>query len=152
MALGAHEGEIEINVSDFSEASSVLPASKPLLEIFPQSASSAKEMVPCHRLHNVADEYFVPGDRALLKVDVQGFEKQVLEGAESLLPKIGAIAVELSVVTMYDGQALAPEILEYLRARAFEMWYMTPGFVDPQSGQMLQYDVLMARTADRVAK
>jgi FkbM family methyltransferase len=145
MALGNQESEVLINVSAFMQASSLLQPSDNLVDMLPEAAASTRETVPCRRLDNVVGEYLHPEDRALLKLDVQGFEKQVLEGAELLLPGISGIYIEVSVVPLYDGQALAPEILDYLRRRGFEVWYITPGYVDPRSGQMLQYDVLLAR-------
>ena len=69
----------------------------------------------------------------------------MLVGAEFLLPNISGIYIEVSVVPLYDGQALAPEILDYLHRLGFEVWYMTPGYVDTRTGRMLQYDVLLAR-------
>ncbi len=148
MALGNQEGEVVINVSAFTQASSLLQPSDNLVDMLPEAAASTRETVRCRRLDNVVEEYVHPGERALLKLDVQGFEKQVLEGAESVLPDYSGIYIEVSVVPLYEGQALAPEILDYLHRQGFEVWYITPGYVDPRSGQMLQYDVLLAR-ADR---
>ena len=147
MALGNKEEQVIINVSAYTEASSLLLPSENLVDMLPESIASATETVPCNRLDNVGKKYLGTDEKALLKLDVQGFEKQVLEGAEFLLPNISGVSIEVSVVPLYDGQALAPEILDYLYGRGFEMWYMTPGFVHPRTGRMLQYDVLMARAA-----
>jgi FkbM family methyltransferase len=151
MALGNQEGEVVINVSAFTQASSLLPPSDNLVDMLPEAAASTRETVRCRRLDHVVEEYVRPGERALLKLDVQGFEKQVLEGTEFLPANISGIYIEVSVVPLYDGQALAPEILDYLHGQGFEMWYITPGYVDPRSGQMLQYDVLLARSEHRLA-
>jgi FkbM family methyltransferase len=149
MALGNQDGEVVINVSAFMPASSLLQPSDNLVDMLPAAAASTRETVRCRRLDNVVEEYVRPGERVLLKLDVQGFEKQVLEGAEFLLPNISGIYIEVSVVPLYDGQALAPEILDYLHRLGFEVWYMTPGYVDTRTGRMLQYDVLLARAEHR---
>jgi hypothetical protein len=47
---------------------------------------------------------------SLLKIDVQGFELEVLKGASALLPEIDAIYVEVSYIELYEGQALHGEI------------------------------------------
>lgn len=145
MALGAEEGEIAMKVAALSGLSSVLQPSSSLVQAYPPSAAITTELVPCHRLDTVSQQYLRPGERALLKVDVQGFEKQVLQGSESLLQTLRGIYIEVSLASLYDGQALAPEILDYLNRRGFQIWYLSPGWLDPQSGRMLQYDVLLAR-------
>ena len=45
----------------------------------------------CRRLDNGVEECVRPGEKALLKMDVQVFEQQVLDGAEFLLPMIAGI-------------------------------------------------------------
>ena len=43
----------------------------------------------------------------LLKIDVQGFEIEVLKGCNALINKISYIYVECSFLELYQGQALA---------------------------------------------
>jgi hypothetical protein len=50
----------------------------------------------------------------LLKIDVQGFELEVLKGATDLLPEIDAVYVEASYIELYEGQALHHEIERFL--------------------------------------
>ena len=146
MALGAEEGEVAVQVAFYSGLSSVLPPSPWHIQAYPVSATIATEAVPCRRLDAVAGEYLGSGDRALLKIDVQGFEKQVLEGAGSLLEKLSAVYLEVSVEPLYRGQALSREVLDYLEQRGLEVWHITPGCcLHPLTGRTLQYDVLLAR-------
>lgn len=146
MALGDEDGEVAVRVAVLSGLSSVLPPTTFHVHAYAPSATVTTEIVPCRRLDTVADQYLHPEEKALLKVDVQGFEKQVLEGADSLLEKLSAVYIELSLETLYQGQALAREVLDYLERRGFEMWFVSPGWCDPQSGRMLQYDALLARS------
>lgn len=146
MALGAEDGEVTVQVAVLSGLSSVLPPTLFHLQTYAPSATVATDLVPCRRLDSVTDQYLHPGEKALLKVDVQGFEKQVLEGAESLLEILSGVYIELSLETLYDGQALARDVLDYLERRGFQMWFVSPGWCDPQSGRMLQYDALLARS------
>jgi hypothetical protein len=134
-----------VKVALFSGLSSVLRPSPSHVQAYPPSATIATEVVPCHRLDTVAAEYWGSDERALLKIDVQGFEKQVLEGAGSLLEKMSAAYLEVSVEPLYEGQALARETLDYLEQRGFETWSIIGGWPDPHTGRTLQYDVLLAR-------
>ena len=56
---------------------------------------------------------------SLLKIDVQGYELEVLRGCENLLDRFAAVYVECSFVELYEGQALAHEVIDWLHAREF---------------------------------
>ena len=83
--------------------------------------------------------------RLLLKVDVQGYEKAVLDGAGSVLKNCRAIIVEMSLVPLYEGQSLAMELWDYLTTLGFQACDFSPEFRDPQSGRTLQMDGVFVR-------
>jgi FkbM family methyltransferase len=58
---------------------------------------------------------------ALLKLDLQGFELEALQGCAPLLDRFAAVYVECSFVRLYAGQALADEVLGHLRAHGFRL-------------------------------
>jgi hypothetical protein len=109
----------------------------------PDSAYVQTETIALNPLDEVCP--LVPEDRLLLKVDVQGYEKNVLDGASRVLKHCRAIIVEMSLVPLYDGQSLALELWEYLMSLGFHACYFTPGFRDPRSGRMLQMDGVFVR-------
>src|SRR5271155_1246635 len=80
MALGAVSGEVDINIAANSLSSSILPMLDPHLSAAPQSQYIQRERVPVRRLDDV-----LPDDaescKIFLKLDVQGYEPQVLSGA-----------------------------------------------------------------------
>jgi hypothetical protein len=57
----------------------------------------------------------------LLKIDVQGFELQVLEACASVLNLVEFVYVECSFVEFYAGQAMAGEVLTWLQKRGFAL-------------------------------
>jgi hypothetical protein len=59
--------------------------------------------------------------RALLKLDVQGFELVALKGCESLLQHFQFVYVEASFVELYVGQALADDVIRYLHSKGFKL-------------------------------
>ena len=61
------------------------------------------------------------GRQNLLKIDVQGFELEVLKSAEPLLSQFRWIYAECSSVPLYEGQALADEVIQWLKARRFDL-------------------------------
>jgi hypothetical protein len=58
-------------------------------------------------------------ERALLKVDVQGYEVDALRACDSLLDWFHAVYVEASFIELYEGQGLADEVINFLHGRGF---------------------------------
>ena len=81
-ALGPRRGEIAINVSGSDDASSLLPISKIQTDNFPGTGTIATRMVTIGPLGDFVQPSQM-GARNLLKIDVQGFELEVLKSAEA---------------------------------------------------------------------
>ena len=145
MAIGNQDGEIEINIAANSFSSSVLGILDSHTSAAPLSAYVGSELVPIRKLDTVAKDYMGDDEAVFLKVDVQGFEKQVLEGAGSLLPRVKGVQLELSLVPLYEGQALFKEILDHMDKLGFEINAIYPGFSDLETGRMLQMDGVFFR-------
>ena len=97
-------------------------------------------------MNRLDDVYYLSqGDRLLLKVDVQGYEKAVLDGAVQLLTNCRAIIIEMSLVPLYEGQYMAWELWEHLMSVGFQACYFNPGFCDTNSWRMLQMDGVFVR-------
>jgi hypothetical protein len=82
----------------------------------------------------------------LLKIDVQGHELEVLEGALRLLPHFEAIYVEASFRELYDGQALAGDVISWLARRGFALNGVYNLLLDGD-GRAAQADLEFRRTA-----
>ncbi len=144
-ALGDHNGEVEINIAGNSLSSSILPMLESHRSAAPESAYQGKESVQLKTLDSVAGKYLKDAKAPLLKIDTQGFEWQVLDGALDTLPHIKGILVELSLVPLYEGQHLWREVIERLEAKGFALWAFMPVFSDQSSGRTLQVDGLFYR-------
>ncbi len=145
-ALGNREGEVRLNVSSNDGlSSSVLP----MLESHRRAAPSAiyveSEVVPVTRLDRATGGLLSGTERIFLKVDVQGFEMEVLEGATGLLPRIVGAQLELSLVPLYQGQALFHALMDFMVRQGFEIWGIIPGLVDNSSGRLVQTDGIFFR-------
>lgn len=140
MALGAGRGELVLNVSENLVSSSPRPVAAITLEAAPAAREIGRESVPVERLDAAAGAYLKDGARTLLKLDVQGYEDAVLDGAGRLLDRLAGIQLELSLVALYEGQPLAWSLHQRLAGLGFEAFAFLPGFTDPRSGRMLQMD------------
>ena len=139
-AIGAQREERVIHVSARDDSSSLLPISTVQSELFPGTFEVRGESVTVAPLaDHVPNETVKPP--ALLKLDVQGFELQALEGCDALLPLFTWIYVECSFVELYEGQAFADAVIAWLRARGFGLRGMFNTSYDA-CGRSIQADFL----------
>lgn len=146
-ALGDHNGEVEINIAGNSESSSILPMLESHRSAAPESAYQGKEIVPINTLDAVAGQYLKDARAPFLKIDTQGFEWHVLDGARDILPHIKGILVELSLVPLYEGQHLWRDVIDRLETAGFTLWAFQPVFSDRSQGRSLQVDGIFYRTS-----
>jgi FkbM family methyltransferase len=145
MAIGDKDGEIEVHIAGNSYSSSVLPMLNAHSSTAPESAYIGTEKAPLRRLDAVASGYLSPDAVLFLKIDTQGYEDRVLEGAPDLLRRAVGLQVEMSMVPLYEGQRLYVEMDARLRALGFELWGLAPAFVDARNGRTLQMDATYFR-------
>jgi len=55
------------------------------------------------------------------------------------------VQLELSLVPLYAGQKLMPEMIEHMRSLGFDLWGMDSTFAEPVTGRMLQVDAVFFR-------
>ncbi|MGK7931027.1 MAG: FkbM family methyltransferase [Microcystaceae cyanobacterium] len=140
-ALGDINGEITVNIAGNSKSSSVLPMLKTHEQAAPKSVYIGSERVPVYRLDAVPLSITLEHFQSIFaKVDVQGFEKQVIKGGKSLLPKIKGMQIELSIVHLYDNQPLYQDVIQWLQNLGYELYGFFPTFIDPTTFQLLQFD------------
>ena len=126
-------------------SSSVLPMRSEHIDAAPAARYVSTEEVPATTVDDLVARHRLDPASTLLKIDVQGYEKSVLDGAAQTLPKFAAVRTEMSLVPLYDGQALMPEIMAYLAEHGFDLWFLERGFTDPSSRRMLQLDGIFFR-------
>jgi len=145
MALGSHDGTACLNVAANLVSSSILPMLQAHSNAAPESRYVGIEDAPMRTLDSLAPVLFRPQDSIWLKLDVQGFEQEVLDGAELLLRSVKAIEVELSLQPLYEGQPLYLPMIEFLQHRGYTLTSIAPGFFDECTGRLLQFDGIFLR-------
>jgi FkbM family methyltransferase len=144
-AVGASGGRAEMNVSANSYSSSLLPMEQRHTESDPASRYIAREPVHVTTLDDGLLPLLAPDARVLLKIDTQGYEAKVLDGAASLLDRVRIVECELSLAPLYDGQPPFSEILARLAARGFAPAHFEPGFSERETGHCLQVDGIFVK-------
>lgn len=139
-AVGASIGEIEMNVSRNLVSSSILPMLSVHENAAPESRYTHTEQVPLITLDSVLEEYTSLSDNVFIKIDTQGYEWAVLDGASQALKQSKGLLLELSLVRLYDGQRLWTDYIERLKEVGMSLYSIQPGFSEPKTGQTLQVD------------
>lgn len=150
-AIGHRRDEIDLHVSANSVSSSALEMLDSHLRSAPDSRYVGVERVAMRRLDDVALPHVGADARVLLKIDTQGTEDRVLEGASGILARVTAIQLELTLVPLYAEQKLLPQMLEQLTGLGFSPWALWPAFVEPASGRSLQVEGIFVRSAGNQA-
>ena len=123
-------------------------------EAAPDAVFVSDEKVPVRRLDDWFAENGSAWSRVALKIDTQGFEREVLAGTAELLDSsVVSIQLELSLAELYEGSWLWFEAVAWLTERGYALAGLTPGFTDPRSGRLLQFDgVFVAARPDAVGE
>jgi FkbM family methyltransferase len=146
-ALGSASGckDFQITLSgDQTTLSSFLPLKWQALKWQAEGARTVP--VDVRRLDEVLPELIkgIESPRIFLKMDTQGFDNQVFEGASACLDRIMGIQSEISVIPIYEGMPHYTQSLERYERFGFEL---TNLFVVSRApdGRVVEYDCVMAR-------
>ena len=145
VALGDKAGTGEIHVSGNSQSSSLLDMLPAHLEAAPESIYIGSETIRIQTLDAVFEDIAAEGDVVYLKIDTQGFEKKVIDGARASLARIDYIQMEMSFTPLYDGELPFHEMHRFLRELGYELVSVEPGFTDIRTGRLLQADGIFRR-------
>lgn len=139
-AIGNEDGKVDINISGNSVSSSILSMSSIHENAAQSSAYVSKANVPLRKLDSVGMPYIGQDSRCFIKIDTQGFEWHVLDGASLILKNAIGVQIELSLVQLYEGQPNWIKVIQRMEDEGFILWKLQPGFSHPQTGQLLQCD------------
>ncbi|MDR3466930.1 MAG: FkbM family methyltransferase [Xanthobacteraceae bacterium] len=131
--LGADDGaEVVFNVME--SGSSVLNERSPLDRVVEKRRLRRLDALPLDIAGNI-----------FLKIDTQGYELEVLKGAEHLLPHINAILLEVAIIEINEGAPLLHEVLAFLKSLGFVTYDILEIHRRPLDRAMNQIDILFVR-------
>jgi FkbM family methyltransferase len=131
--LGANNGQaVEFNV--MGTGSSVFRE---------RSAVPARiETRQLRRLDSLLKDIQAP---AFLKIDAQGFELEILEGAGGLLPEVEAILIEISIIEINEGAPLLHDVIPYMKSLGFITYDILEIHRRPLDWALSQIDLIFIR-------
>lgn len=146
-ALGAEEATAEINVAAASDLSSFLPSSYEGERFGKGLTLDRREQVKIRPLSAVFEECVAGIDepRVLLKMDTQGFDFEVLRGAEDVLGRISLLQSEVAAKPLYEGMTLLPEAIARYQDHGFGLAGLYPVSLELDNLRIIELDCLMVR-------
>jgi FkbM family methyltransferase len=146
LALGSSPGRATLNVAaNEGKSSSFLDQREVTFGTTATMRYVGSETVEVSTLETVGPEVASEHDRIAMKVDVQGLELKVLEGAGSFLDHVQAIETELSLYPMYEDQPEWRQVCDRTQELGFAFFAVDPGYSDPKSGRLVEMDALFVR-------
>lgn len=139
-ALGEKNYTTHINVSKNTFSSSILDISSKHVEAAPDSVVIEKEEIEVKTLNDFFPTLQSKYKNSFLKLDVQGFEKNVLEGASNVLHLMKGVQLELSLSPLYQNETGFAEMLTYMNVKGFELVSLENSLVDDATAFLLQAD------------
>jgi FkbM family methyltransferase len=142
--LGSHDGDAELITTKATVNSSFR---SPVQRRNPSNGMEVegRATVPVRRLDSVLPSLTLECDRFYMKIDTQGFEREVLAGAAETLLRTDAVEVELSLIELYEGQALLPEVWQMLVSAGLRPAWLERGYRDSGEIWLFQVDGLFVR-------
>lgn len=146
-ALGSKSGEAQINVSETTQYSSFKSISSIASEVDKRTHVQRTEIVRVDRLDAVLAHH--TAKRIFLKIDTQGFEKEVLDGSVEILPRVFGLLIEAPVDHLYNDVWDFHDALLHMWKLGFspsQINPVNPTLDDPSSA--IEFDVVFRRRRD----
>ena len=142
--IGNYDGEMPFNFNSVSQVSSFLKIGIDRLEAFPNDKNVEIRNIQISKLDSLINK-FDKEEPVLLKIDVQGFEKEVIEGATNVLKKVKWILLETSFLDLYKGEPKFLEILDILRNLGFNFIGPMNFHENPDRSNIIEMDALFVK-------
>ncbi|MCR5861172.1 FkbM family methyltransferase [Flavobacterium sp. J372] len=146
ISLGERDGKTYINIAQNSVSSSLLENLPQLTESAPGATFVNKEIVEVRRLDTIFKSLGISENNIYLKIDTQGYEKMVLEGAADSLQKIKGIQIEMALFPSYTKSLTFDETKKLLESKGFILMALENGFYDKNTGKQLEADGIFFKT------
>ena len=150
-ALGAQPATAPMHVMRSTEFSSLLDPTPFTVQRFQAGAPvDHDEQVKVRRLDQILPAVIrhVRDPRLFLKIDTQGYDLEVVNGAGRAIERMRGLQSEIAVVPLYQRAPDMSESLAAYRARGFELSGLFPVVYDPDADRVLEYDCVMVRPAE----
>jgi FkbM family methyltransferase len=88
----------------------------------------------------------------LVKIDVQGAEKMVIEGGLAQICHAEAIVIEASVLEYNKGAPLIFDMMQYMDSLGYRMADILEGYYLPETNELAQLDLLFLKKGSKLLR
>ena len=161
VALGKDQGRSKLHLTRKRNCSSVLVPNFDLLNKFPKAERFQVDRiveVECASLDEVLKSNDVK-DIDAIKLDTQGTEFEILQGANAALDTTLLVETEVEFLPMYVDQVTFCDLCKYMNAKGFELldiqrvyWKRQSSFGLGTKGQLIDGDALFIRPPEYIVE
>lgn len=145
-AIGSEPGSATLNIAaNEGKSSSLLPQKDYEFGTTTAMRYVGTETVVVTTLAALAGTLLNGEDRVYLKVDVQGAELSVLEGADTFLSSVLAVELELALFPLYENHSDWRAMCDRMAELGFVFFAVDPGYTDWESGRLVEMDGMFLR-------
>jgi FkbM family methyltransferase len=144
VALGDVNGRATFNRNLFTPSSSMLELEALHAVSFPFTSQVEQVQVDMRRLDDLAGELSLT-PKILIKLDVQGYEDQVISGGQMVISQASVIIIEVSFRRLYAGQKLFDELHRQLTDLGFGLHGFMEQLRSPIDDEVLSADAVYVR-------
>ena len=147
VACGRESTKLPLHRTKFSPATSLLQPTALRIPDFPAVETEDTVEVAVERIDQIVLNSPLGRAPYLLKVDVQGFELEVLQGATGILHDVKVVLLEVNAVAFYEGQAGFDEIWKFMREHHFRLIDIGEPIRARATAEVLYFDVAFLNNA-----
>lgn len=144
IALGTQEGSFEFHRSAWAPASSFREMSDLHKKNYPHSAGSETVKVDVKTLDKVFENIDLKKN-IFIKMDVQGFEDEVIKGGLEVIKKAKVLVIECSLQNTYEGEPMFDGIYNLVHSIGFEYAGSLKQSIRKDDQSFLQADCVFIR-------
>jgi FkbM family methyltransferase len=135
MAIGKEPGTLTINVGNDPDASSLLS--------FGGSPAQQQEVV-VETINRLIEQGKVPPPQ-MVKIDVQGFEMEVLEGGQKMFDTAEVFIIEVNLFEFMPGMPLVDRIVTYMADKGYRVFDIAGTLRRPYQDDLAQMDLVFVK-------
>jgi FkbM family methyltransferase len=144
MACGEVSSRLKIHQHNFPASSSLLSSTSNLYNVW----THVKEIDALEVEVIAIDEWrkqnkILPP--SLMKIDVQGYELQVLNGAQETLKQTSFVWIEMNFANLYEGGSHFSDVYEFLTKHNFRLIDLIEPIRDPKTDRLQYIDAMFQR-------
>ena len=139
-SLGERNGTATINIAKNSVSSSIMENLPQLTDSAPEAQFVTTEEIQICTLDSIFDKLNIQDKNIYLKIDTQGYEEMVLQGAKETLNVVKGIQLEMSFIPSYKGTVSFEDMKIRLNDLGFKLLAIENGFYDKVTGKQLEVD------------